>query len=86
MMAVTIHYRGVGSEQRQLLAVPAAGSYLFGPGAERRLWQASAVVFDGEGVDVYAIEVSPLLAGELQAQWKTWGEGDEVLTEDADSR
>ena len=51
-----------------------AGSYLFGPGAERRFWQVQAVVVDGKVVNVYALEVSPMLAGELQAAWATWGE------------
>ena len=62
MIELTIHCRGELSNRRRLPAVPAVGSYLFGPGAERRLWRISAVVFDGKAVDVYAIEVSPRLA------------------------
>jgi hypothetical protein len=70
-----IHYQGAGSERRQLPAVPAAGCYLFGPGRERRLWEVAAVVIGGAGVAVYAVEVSPRLAGELTAAWAAWGEG-----------
>ena len=74
MVDVTIHYRGSESERRRLAAVPVVGSYTYGPGAERRLWVVSAVTIDGEAVDVYALEVSPRLAGELTAAWAAWGE------------
>jgi hypothetical protein len=50
------------------------GNYLYGPGAERRLWQVSAVAIDGAAVAVYALEVSARLAGELTAAWAAWGE------------
>jgi hypothetical protein len=43
MVDVVIHFRGVGPQRQQLAAVPAVGNYIFGPGAERRLWQAAAV-------------------------------------------
>ena len=69
-----VHYRGFGSEQRIVAAVPVVGSYLYGPGDERRLWQVSAVAIDGAAVDVFALEVSARLAGELTAAWVAWGE------------
>ena len=72
MIDVQVHFRGVGSERQRLPAVPAVGSYRFGPSDERRLWRVSAVVVDGKTVDVYAIEVSARLAGELTAAWTTW--------------
>jgi hypothetical protein len=74
MIDVAIHYRGGGSDRRRLPAVPAAGSYIYGPGTERRLWRVAAVVLDGDGVDVFAVEVSLRLAAELTAAWATWGE------------
>ena len=72
MIDLTIHLRGEHPERRQFHVVPAVGAYIFGPGAERRLWQVSAVVFDGQSVHVYATEVSASLAGELQAAWTAW--------------
>jgi hypothetical protein len=80
MIPVEIHYRGATQERRRVAAVPVVGAYLYGPGADRRLWEADAVVFDGAAVAVYAIGVCPVLAGELQAAWATWGETG-VLTE-----
>ena len=74
MIGVIVHYRGAGSEPRHLAAVPAAGSYIIGPGAAGRLWEVAAVVVDVDQVGVYCIEVSPRLASELQAQWATWSE------------
>jgi len=71
---VSVHYRGVGSERRRLAAVPAVGTYLYGPGADRRLWQVSAVAIDGESVALYALELSARLAAELTAAWAAWGE------------
>ena len=73
MIPVEIHYRGAAQEQRCVAAVPLVGCYLYGPGAERRLWQVSAVAID-EAVEVFALEVSPRLAGELTAAWAAWGE------------
>lgn len=32
------------------------------------------MVFDGAAVAVYALEVSPRLAGELAVAWAAWGE------------
>jgi hypothetical protein len=74
MVDVVIHFRGVGPQRQQLAALPAVGCYLFGPGAERRLWQAAAVAI-GAAIDVYAIEVSRRSAAELAAAWAAWGEG-----------
>jgi len=54
------------------LALPVVNSYIIGPGDGRRLWQVAAVVFDGEAVDVFVVEVSPILAGELTAAWAAW--------------
>jgi hypothetical protein len=73
MVDVVIHFRGVGPQRQQLAAVPAVGNYIFGPGAERRLWQVGAVAIDGAAVDVFAIEVSHRSVGELAAAWKAWG-------------
>lgn len=64
---VYLHLRGELPERRRLPAVPVVGSYIYGD--ERRLYQVSAVVFDGQSVHVYATEVSASLAGELQAAW-----------------
>jgi hypothetical protein len=77
MIDAIVHYRGSGSERRHLAAVPAAGAYVFGPGAAGRLWQVSAVVVDDQATQVYALEVSPRLASELTAAWATWGEARE---------
>ena len=74
MIDVNLHYRGIGSDRRRLPAIPSTGSYIIGPGAERRLWQVSAVVLDGKGVDVFAAEVSVTLTSELTSAWATWGE------------
>jgi hypothetical protein len=74
MTDATVHYRGVTSERRRLPALPVVGSYIYGPGAERRLWQVSAVVFDGKAVDVFVVEVSAMLATELTTAWAAWGE------------
>jgi hypothetical protein len=68
---VVIHFRGVGHQRQRLAAVPQPGSYLFGPGDCRRLWVVSAVVFDA-AVEVFTLEVSPRLAGELTAAWAAW--------------
>jgi hypothetical protein len=76
MVDVVIHFRGVGPQRQQLAAVPAVGNYIFGPGAERRLWQVGAVAIDGAAVDVFAIEVSHRSVGELAAAWKAWGGSD----------
>ena len=73
MIDAIVHYRGSGSERRHLAAVPAAGAYVFGPGAAGRLFQVAAVVVDGDQVGVYCVEVSPRLASELTAAWATWG-------------
>ena len=67
-----LHFRGLDSERRQLPAVPETGSYLYGP--ENRLWRVEAVVFDRQAVGVYAVQVSSMLAGDLQAAWATWGD------------
>ena len=73
MIDVHLHFRGEQPERRQFPVVPVVGSYIFGPGPERRLWQVSAVVL-GEAVNVFCVQVSPQLAGELQAAWASWGE------------
>jgi hypothetical protein len=74
MIDVHLHFRGVGSERRKLPAVPVVGSYVFSPGNDGRLWQVSALVFDGGRVAVYCNRVSAALAGELQGAWATWGQ------------
>jgi hypothetical protein len=71
MVDVTIHYRGATQERRRLAAVPVVGGYLRQAG---RLWQVSAVVVDGAAVDVFLLEVSARLVGELQGAWAAWGE------------
>ena len=81
MIGVHVRYRGVGSERWRLAAVPVAGSYIIGPGAERRLYQVAAVVLDGDQVGVYCVEVSALLASELQAAWAGWGEASPAADE-----
>jgi hypothetical protein len=78
MIDVIVHFRGVGSDRRRLQTVPVVGTYIIGPGAERRLWGVSAVVVDGDEINVYAVQVSPRLAGELTAAWATWGETTEA--------
>ena len=83
MIDAIVHYRGSGSERRHLAAVPAAGAYVFGPGAAGRLWQVSAVALDDQATQVYALEVSPRLAGELQEAWATWGEGEAAAPDEA---
>ncbi len=70
MIDATIHLRGQPSDQRQLPAVPVVGSYIYG----NVLWQVAAVVFGSDGVDVYTIQVSPMLAAELTSAWAAWGE------------
>lgn len=75
MVDVVIHFRGVGPQRQRLAAVPQVGCYIFGPGAERRLWQVQGVAIDGAAIAVFAIEVSQRSAGELAAAWKAWGEG-----------
>ncbi len=70
MIEVELHLRGRQPERRRLPAVPVVGSYIVGD--ERRLWQVSAVVFDGEAVNIYATEVSSALAGELTTAWSEW--------------
>jgi hypothetical protein len=74
MIDVIVHYRGIDSERRRLPAVPVAGSYVYGPGAKRRLWEVAAVALDGDGVDVYVVAVSAMLTSELTATWATWGD------------
>ena len=70
MIDVHLHFRGELPERRRLPAVPVVGAYIIG--TERRLWQVSAVVFDGEAVNIYATEVSSALAGELTTAWSAW--------------
>ena len=41
--------------------------------AAGRLYQVAAVVLDGDQVGVYCVEVSALLASELQAAWAGMG-------------
>ncbi len=53
MIDVHLHFRGAGSDRRRLPAVPVVGSYIFGPGADGRLWRVEAVVLDGAAVEVY---------------------------------
>ncbi len=71
MIDVQLRYRGAKSKRWKLAAVPAVGSYI-GPGADGRLWQVDAVVFGGNGVDVFAVEVSARLATELTTAWAAW--------------
>jgi hypothetical protein len=75
MIDVKIHFRGETSEQRSLAVLPVVGSYLH---YADRLWRVDAVTFDGDGVDVFALEVSPRLAGELQAAWSGWGHTSQI--------
>ena len=70
MIDVKVHYRGQGSESRRLPASPHRGDYLDHDG---KLFAVSAVVFD-EPVNVYAVQASDTLAGELRQQWSAWGE------------
>ncbi len=71
MIDVQLHFRGVGTEQRSLPAVPAIGSCI--GSVDGRLWRVADVVIDGEAaVNVYCVEVSDCLAGELTAAWATW--------------
>ncbi len=74
MVDVHLHFRAVGTERRNLPAVPTIGAYIVGPGVERRLWLVQAVVFDRLAVEVYAVEVSDRLAGELTTAWREWAE------------
>lgn len=74
MTDATIHYRGVNSEQRRLPAVPVVGSYILDQAPAGRLWEVAAVVYGNQAVEVYAVEVSPRLAGELTAAWAAWSE------------
>ena len=64
--------------------VPVVGSYIYSPGddgrqddddrgANGRLWQVSAVVFDGSQVKVFALQVLARLAAELLGAWAAWG-------------
>ncbi len=73
MIDVHLHFRGAGSDRRRLPAVPVVGSYIFGPGADGRLWRVEAVVLDGAAVVVYCAQESAMLAAELTATWATWG-------------
>ena len=70
MIDVQVHYRGQGSESRQLPDLPRPGDYLDHDG---KLFSVSTVVF-GRTVKVYAVHVSDTLAGELRQQWAGWGE------------
>ncbi len=83
MIDAHVHYRGSGSERCRLPAVPVAGSYIIDQGAAGRLWQVSAVALDDQATQVYALEVSPRLAGELQEAWATWGEGEAAAPDEA---
>jgi len=71
MIDVELHFRGVGSERKGLPTVPSVGSYIYGPGDERKLWRVDAVVLDGMA-NIYAVEVSALLTSELTAAWSAW--------------
>jgi len=72
MIDLTIHLRGEQPERRQFPVVPVVGSYIIGPGPERRLWQVSAVVHDDPIVNVYCVQVADRLAGELTTAWSAW--------------
>ena len=74
MIDVQFHLKGEQTDQRRLRTVPVAGSYIFGPGAKRRLWQVSAVVFDGPTIHAYCVQASPRLTAALTRAWATWGE------------
>jgi hypothetical protein len=82
MVDCDVVYRGAGRERRQFAAVPAAGSYLRGPGGEPRLWRVADVLLDGAAVTVFAVEVSAELAAVLDAHWRTWGETDAAAAGD----
>ncbi len=71
MIDVQIHRRGEPTERGNLPAVPAIGVYILDEAPGARLWQVVGVVLDGCAVNVYAIQLSPRLAGELV---ETWGE------------
>ena len=71
MTDTIVHYRGFGSEHRRVEAVPVAGMFIH---HAKRLWTTQAVVLDGKDIHLYAIEVSPRTAAELQGQWATWAE------------
>ena len=72
---------GLGLRVWQTFHLPAK---LETPGGAGRPWEVVAVVVDGDQVGVYCIEVSALLASELQAAWATWGEGEAVAAVDGD--
>ena len=69
MVNVNLHFRGVGNKQRTM---PTVGSYLYGPGDERRLWLVEHMLFDNGTVNLYVIEVSVGLAAEMTAEWSAW--------------
>ena len=73
MIDLIINFRGIVPQRQRLPAVPAVGSYLYGPGDGRRLWVVNAVALDS-AVEVFCTEVSPRSAGELTAQWAAWDE------------
>ena len=81
MIDVIVHYRGAGDERRRLPAVPAIGSYIIGPGDERRLWRIDAVVFLGDDVLLYSVAVCKKLVKELATAWAAWGEEANQLTD-----
>ncbi len=74
MICATIHYRGNQTARRKLVAVPVVGSYILDQAPSGRVWEVAAVVYDGQQIHVYAVEVSTRLAGELMAAWATWGD------------
>ncbi len=69
MTAITVHYRGKGTEQRDFPALPRAGDLLDADG----LWRVEMVVF-GASVDVYAVRLADNLAAETRREWSAWGE------------
>ena len=42
LIEVQLHFCGEQTKQRSFRAVPAIGSYIYGPISERRLWQVEA--------------------------------------------
>jgi hypothetical protein len=73
MIDLEVHFRGTDSQRRRLPAAPAVGTYVYGAGPDRRLFQVDAVVVDGGTINVFAVPMSTRLASELTAAWATWG-------------
>ncbi len=68
--AMTIHFRGKPAERRTVPGTPRVGEVI---DADGHLWRVAAVVY-GEGIDLYAVQVSDALAADLRAEWEAWGD------------